>query len=276
MKSDTFMDYPSPDDWGMPGWVLYGGTLFIGGFGVFVLWQLPGSVSAQEWIQVAFFAALGISLLAMAAMPWSFRRRSLRGANIAVTDRGILIGQTSLLSIFSLASAGCMTLAALIFIRWVPSGALELPLTEGQRVFFPFAAGAVAVYGAIDVIAAIRYAPIGSLVLTSEEISFKRTATGRITLSWTDVIDVTIPSGSARKVHGISVKCGPQGSGRGANLDARWPSIGPAATFWLVRFYHRHPELRDELADHRVIDRIDSGGLLDPDDPKARMALRSM
>ncbi|WP_330178981.1 hypothetical protein OHB26_20990 [Nocardia sp. NBC_01503] len=57
---------------------------------------------------------------------------------------------------------------------------------------------------------------------------------------------------------------------RTASLDAQWPSIGASATYWLVRFYFQHPELRDELADRRATDRIRSYGLVGPDEPIVR------
>ena len=39
--------------------------------------------------------------------------------------------------------------------------------------------------------------------------------------------------------------------------------LGPLPTFWLMDFYHRHPELRDELSDARVLRRLRDGSLVE-------------
>ncbi|MGC4932887.1 hypothetical protein ACLQ3C_04320 [Gordonia sp. DT30] len=44
-------------------------------------------------------------------------------------------------------------------------------------------------------------------------------------------------------------------------LDAAW--LGAPVTFWLVDFYHRHPELRHELGDGRVLGRLADGSLVE-------------
>ncbi|MFC4126032.1 hypothetical protein [Nocardia rhizosphaerae] len=276
MNSDAVADYPKPAEWDFSRWTDWLATVFFGGMGIFVLLQVPGSMSSHQWIRVAFFVSLGLGTLAMGVLPWAYSRKSLSGARLSIDGRGVLIDETAILGRLTMVSTSCLSFGAVVFIVWMPSGSLGLPLTGGQRVFFPIVAGVIAVYGLIELARAVAQAPIGRLVMTPEEVSFKQTSKGRITLAWSDISEIALPTGKALKWHSVSVKCDHAGPGRGASLDARWPSIGCAATYWLVRFYQRHPELREELADRRVIDRIESGGLLDPDDPKARMALRSM
>ncbi|MFC6012508.1 hypothetical protein [Nocardia lasii] len=280
MSAEKEFSYPAPGEWETARWWEYPFLAFIAGFGVFLLLQAVGSTEQSEWSKAIFFISLGLTSVLMCVHLLLLIRQSHNKppvlSRVSVTDGRLSIKSARPIELTNIAMLLCGTVAASVFIVTVPSGEMDLPLTDGQRTFFPFFAGAALVYGVIDLLRSVTQAPIGRLIITPTEISFKRTFAGRTTLNFSDITDVTVPAGGRSKVSSVSVKCGPEGSGQGAGLDPRWPSVGAAATFWLVRFYHRHPELRDELADHRVIDRIESGGLLDPEDPKARMAMRTM
>ena len=76
----------------------------------------------------------------------------------------------------------------------------------------------------------------------------------------------TVWASNEERVAGVASTISTVGS-TALGADGAVTTIGAAATYHLLRFYHDHPQLRDELADHRAVDRIRSFRLMDQMNP---------
>lgn len=81
--------------------------------------------------------------------------------------------------------------------------------------------------------------------------------------SWEDVARCTALPMKGDRRGGAWMSISPSYSGRPAEFRVDESGLGAPMTLRLLDFYRRHPELRDELTDQRVLRRVRDGSLLE-------------
>ncbi|NNH73966.1 hypothetical protein HLB23_29630 [Nocardia uniformis] len=276
MSDSKSSEYPIPYQWQSSRWVFYLGGFAFGGFGSFLWLQLPNSIANNEWLRSSFFLFAGLSAwflgLLGAASIFQAKQTQVHSSSMKNADGRTVINAALGMRLSQYIFTISTVIGGSIFCLGLWSNTLDLPLSGGQRVFFPLVILIAVIFSLVDTVRIVVQAPIGNLVLAPDSLSFKQTFKGKSTVAWRDIVDVAIASHKSSKDRcDVLVTFRTDESvTRTVSLDAHWPSIGGAATYWLVRFYFTHPELREELSDHRAIDRIRSYRVLDPNEPIVR------
>jgi hypothetical protein len=152
---------------------------------------------------------------------------------------------------------GALIPSGLVFIRYVPTGGLDIPLTRGERIFFPFGVAFIVFWAGLALISARSKGGFGYLKLTPDgfEVAnvFFTTASG----SWADVVEISDeapPKNRERFPVVMIMKDGSPQVITGAN------GFTPRgnALYWMIRHYWLHLENRIELTDGRALERLRS------------------
>ncbi|MGZ8178887.1 hypothetical protein ACXVUM_13240 [Williamsia sp. SKLECPSW1] len=167
-----------------------------------------------------------------------------------------------LVAVSVIATVGCAT-----FSIGVWTGTLEFDLPGRTRGSYPVFLAMLGLFCAWIAIGTALRGTSGWLVLTPMGIDFLESGTRRRRIVWDDIADMTLePQQKKRRDRMYSpsrlwlLKKDPQK--RPTSIAINWP-MGNRAAYWLIHFYWSHPELRDELADDRVVERIAAGRILD-------------
>ncbi|WP_280508093.1 hypothetical protein [Nocardia flavorosea] len=232
---------------------------------IFLAVQETGSARTGDillYLCVAVFFACGIALLV--AGKSGRDRVTIDSARLHCRD-GELIAEHSLAhraTLVFLMLSGAAT-GALIFVGY-PSEDSVLPMDDGQRLFFAPVAGICCLFMVAYSVLYLARRGSRRLVLSPAGIKVPKVISFESELKWSDLKNVeaehrTNATGVVRL----------QSRGRQPaevvtnRVYAERLSVGAAATYWTIRFYHDHPELRDELSDERAVARLRSYGVVD-------------
>ena len=168
----------------------------------------------------------------------------------------------AIVAVATIAAVGCAT-----FSIGVLSGSLEFELTNRQRGSFPIMIAMLGVVAAWLAVGTVVRGSSGWLVLTPWGIDSMEWGMPRRRIEWNELRDMTLepqekkkrqPNYSPKRVW--LIRADP--AERPISISLDWP-MGNRAAFWLLHFYLTHPDLRDELGDDRVVERITIGRILD-------------
>lgn len=115
--------------------------------------------------------------------------------------------------------------------------------------------GALFVYQAKKL---IRMGSRDSLVVSVDGITARSLEGGPIRLDWGAIAEAVPCERTANSVT-VAVGWGP----KAPRIPVDELAIGAPAAYWLLDFYARHPSLRDELGDARVLRRLRDGSLIE-------------
>ncbi len=211
---------------------------------------------------VAAFFASGVGLLIA-------NRRGRERVTIDGTRVGCRGGE--LVAEHSLAHTATLTLMALsgamvgvLICLGYPSEDAVLPMNSTQRwIFAPVAACCSALMLAYAVLYVARQRS-RRLRLSPSGIQVPKVVSFQSGIKWSDL--KSIEAEHRTNATGIVrlESRGRQPSEAVKNrIYAERLSMGAAATYWLIRFYHQHPELRAELSDERALERLLSYGVVE-------------
>ncbi|NDZ93847.1 hypothetical protein G3I13_14255 [Streptomyces sp. SID6673] len=191
----------------------------------------------------------------------SARLRTMTTAGVAPFLRnGVLtIRRDRLMRGFDIASTATFGAGALLFAlgAWRDAVHISLASEHAENLYPPVAF----VVGILYIGHTVRAANGDSawMIVSERGISVPshRTANG---LDWGIVTEVTpvLTKGDKRNGAWISLRPGE----RYDQIRVDESCLGGPATFWLIDFYHRHPELRAELGGTAVIRRLRDGSLV--------------
>ncbi|QTI67767.1 hypothetical protein [Gordonia polyisoprenivorans] len=257
-----------PRAWQGARWRLWAGRVFWAVVcsifvGASVMSALGGSVVVAV---AAASGAAGVALLLLSEelrwMRTGATRPDLRGVRIAgaalvirADDRERAV-DIALPAAFALGGAGAFYA--------VFSGELDLSFVQhSPRPVSPFTFLAVAVTGAVGLVwEMVRRRP-DPLVLTPHALIVGKRLGPRGAIAWTDLERTEpMPTDVGRRRRGADAWLA-IGADEEPRLRCNVVRLGAPATFWLLDFYRRHPELRDELGDARVLRRLRDGSLVD-------------
>ncbi|WP_299575238.1 hypothetical protein [uncultured Williamsia sp.] len=268
-------ELPPPNGF-QPKWNPYSlkavaGLLMFTAFGVFFAFLSVRAVVETRWPYLLFYVPAAVVCL----IPTLLIGRVRPGADSSAMQEftaehgdGELrlqreLGATvGLIAVSLIATLGCAT-----FSIGVWTGSLEFDLSRRQHGSFPVLVAMLGLFFASVAIATALRGTSGWLALTPTEIDFMEWGISRRRIAWDEIADMTLTPQQKKKrdrMYSPSrawlLKKGPQK--RPTSIAINWP-MGNRAAFWLIHFYWSHPELRDELADDRVVDRIAAGRILD-------------
>ncbi|WP_040791747.1 hypothetical protein [Nocardia paucivorans] len=177
-------------------------------------------------------------------------------------DRGGLVIRRSLAyETAAVLFLGSLAAACALFGIGTHRDSLTLPLHPPIPAWAALAV-AVAVFAYLVVYLARPRAH--RLVLRPGHIALPTTIRPMKLLSWAELSDVTVVSRtSCQGTVRLETASRKPKRPRRAHIRAEKLSIGSSAAYWLIRFYHRHPELREELSDERALERLRVYGVVE-------------
>ncbi|WP_336087659.1 hypothetical protein [Nocardia sp. SSK8] len=248
----------------------YLGLSMMAAFGIYLLFLSGSSSVDREWLRAAFFTTSGMTCIGFLALIWSGysgrRRITVEGTSVLPGKNGLVIPWSRPHLYATLLAFGSLVPAGLLLSIGLWSGLLDIPLTAGQAGIFSIIGLPLSLL-AIGVIAVhVSMQRTRSLIISPTELTFPGVLSMQRTVRWADVRSIEMgPSTLGNAVVRLEVRrSGGQNNSKRAIYAERF-SIGAAATFQLIRFYHDHPRSRDELGDNRSADRILTYGLMDED-----------
>ncbi|WAC56047.1 hypothetical protein [Gordonia sp. SL306] len=181
------------------------------------------------------------------------RTMTTAGGDPFLRDGVLTIRRDPLMRAFDIVSTATFGAGALLFAvgAWRDAVHISLASESAENLYPPVAF----VVGMLYIGNAVRVANRDSAWMSVSErgisVPSHRTATD---LDWGIVTEVTpvLTKGDKRNGAWISVRPGE----RYDEIRVDESCLGGPATFWLIDFYHRHPELRAELGGTAVIRRL--------------------
>ncbi|MBF6332338.1 hypothetical protein [Nocardia transvalensis] len=151
--------------------------------------------------------------------------------------------------------------ASFSFGTW--AGVLDIEESPaGNAAYAPFTL-ALAVLATILLIVYASRGSVGEIKLSPTGVCTPNHFFGNTCTKWRDIGRVS-PHESRSYTVVLQFSTSRIHSRPGINLGVAEYAIGASAVYWLLRFYHEHPELRAELADHRAAERVRSYRLVEP------------
>lgn len=178
---------------------------------------------------------------------------------------GELVADHSLIHAAVLTLLACSgSLVGVLVCLGFPSGDAVLPMDSGQRLFF---APVAACCSALMLTYAVLYLARRNsrrITLSPSGIQIPKAVPIQSEIRWSDLKSVEAEHRTnATGVIRLASR-GRQPSEIVENrIYAERLSMGAAATYWLIQFYHQHPEFRDELSDERSLTRLLSYGVVE-------------
>lgn len=222
--------------------------------------QAIASMDSGQPLRPWFYTSVAVWLVSLLVMLSAFSRGRTRlelKSNRFEHERGGLVIRRSLAyEIAAVLCLGSLAAACALFGIGTHRDSLTVPLRPPVPAW---AALAVAVATFAYLVVYLARPQAHRLVLRPGYIVFPTIVRPVKLLGWADVSGVTVVSHNSCQgtVRLESPSRKPKRPKR-THIRAEKLSIGSSATYWLIRFYHRHPELRDELSDERAVERLRS------------------
>lgn len=253
-------DYPLPASWTTPvPWKLALAAVLFGPLGAFLLsWSIV-SLASLHWLRFVFFLSAGtafVALPALALIKNATRNRTRVGNARALSRDGrTVLQQPRAAQILTVVLLACMVVGGLTFSlgTWTHT----LALTQGVRSNTSFAPVGlvVAVLAAVLLVAYAIRGSIGEIALSPSSVTTPNSFFGNTETKWRDIEQVATPNIDARIV-ALRFNDRTIHSKPALEVSVAEYAVGAAASYRLIEFYHHHPELRVELADHRAAERL--------------------
>lgn len=162
----------------------------------------------------------------------------------------------------ALLAVGCWALSLGVW-----TGTLEFDLSGRRGHAIPALTAVIGLLAVWMVVAILVRGTSGWLALSPAGIDSMDLGLTRNRIPWDDIDELTLAPQQRKKRQRVYfpdrlwlIRSGV--GKRPLAISINWP-MGNRAAYWLIHFYWSHPELRDELADDRVVDRIAAGRILD-------------
>jgi hypothetical protein len=160
-----------------------------------------------------------------------------------------------------------LTVGCWAFSVGVWTDALVFDLSGRRGHAIPVMIAVIGLIAVCMVVAILVRGTSGWLALSPAGIDSMDLGLTRHRIPWADIDELTLAPQQRKKRQQVYfpdrlwlIRSGV--GKRPLSLSINWP-MGNRAAFWLIHFYWSHPELRDELADDRVVERIAAGRILD-------------
>ena len=245
-------ELPQPAQWRDKDFFAVAGIALFGASAVVAaLWTLQ-RLERGEYVTAAITAGGTVFSLccALLAVRGRFMRTPLR-AKVDSTGTKLLPDVVSVILVVVLCVAAIPS--GVLFVVFAPQGRVDLPISDGERIFEPILIGALVFFAAVGLIAMVRRRGTGHLLLTPdgfELVDVLFTQRG----SWDNIDDVSDLAAVKQVRHPVVLVMKDGKPVVIKNADGYAPN--GAALYWLVRHYWLHPDNRVELVDGRAVARL--------------------
>lgn len=225
-----------------------------------LLAQAIASLDSGEPLRPWFYTSTAVWVVSLLVMLSAFSRGrtrlEIKSTRFEHDQGGLVIRRSLAYEIATILCSGSLAAACALLGIGTHSDSLTLPL---HPPIPPWAALATAVAAFAYLVVYLTRPQAHRLVLRPGYIVFPTIIRPVKLLGWAAVSGVTIVSHNSCQgtVRLESPSRNPRRPKR-ERIRAEKLSIGSAATYWLIRFYHEHPELRTELSDERAVERLRS------------------
>lgn len=246
------------------------GCLLFGAFGIFMAVLAIRAVVDGRWLYLGFYVPMVVTCASPLYL-WIVRGVDRDVATVqpfvAEMDSGVLNierGRTATAGF--LVFVGVFAFDAAIFVVGVWTGALDLDLSTGQRVVFPVAVSVLGLLALWSFFGVATRGSSGSLRLSPSAIDHFEHGIVHHTIKWSELDRITMipqsrPGRPSSPTASRAWLIPTNRNRRPISISLNWP-LGNRTAYWLINFYATHPELRDELGDQRVLDRIHAGRIV--------------
>lgn len=228
------------------------------------VWLTVGGLFKGDYYRCALGVCAMISFSALGVQLFEVSRRCTVPTpdmgSVSVDGRGVAIRVYRPMVISGSLAMGFMGLGSIMLGLGLRTGWGQLAPTAGQVLIFsivllPFG------FALLVIVLTAMIRSMGEAVLITSRAIRVMGVFSSFEIDWASVDRVVIPhrAGSSRRGY-IEVVRKHVGS-RMVRADRL--GLGLPAMFWLLDFYSRNPELREELADQRVLGRLRDGSLID-------------
>jgi hypothetical protein len=239
--------------------------VFVGGPGLLigvVAVLVSALVDSDAYRLAVAIAGLGFLVLAVTTLV-QVNRTATRVRPDTSTVESVRIathvhsGRVPLTTRLTTTATGGVMSAMLAFGLWTGIG--DLPATPGQRLTLTPSFALLALIAPVD---------LASVLIAERRVPFMLTAEGitihgglRVRhLGWGSLVAVEPGGRLSYEIRGSLILRRKHVSD--VRIDVSRVGIGLPAMYWLLDFYIRHPELRDELGDGRCAQRIEDGSII--------------
>ncbi|MGV9672173.1 PH domain-containing protein [Gordonia sp. NPDC003504] len=262
--------YPVPSAWLGRSWRLSLFGYLLAGAAVLLGWAAVHTLAGGHPLTAAA-AASGSAGVALWAWSWRRTGRRQRSGRIAVagvrTHRyALCLGVDPAALCCDIASALGMGAAGVLAFVAVWRGDLDMSwMQDSPRHPTAYTFLAVGVVGAAEGLLVIRRGT-SAVTVSPDGVDVGALAGRRRFLPWGEVVAVrAVPTSASRREGARMTTTADKDAtairAREIRLDPL--HLGASGAFWLIDFYARHPELRDELGDTRATRRLRTGSVVE-------------
>lgn len=230
--------------------------ILLGPFGVFCLaWASIYTARAEfpSAVVALGFAVFSIGFLSMLAVIASGKVKP----RVEREDGGITVRPDRRVDNLLMASTFGAFGAMACYAVFAPLGMIAIRTPRNDQSYFVFACAAAVLVGLFSVRQIIKRRGTSYVRMTVDGLELGNTVSS-VERSWGQVAEVADRAPNARQASGTTYITTADGGTR--ILPSDWYTPGGQALRELVRFYWQHPESRGELADGRVLQRLEVPG----------------
>jgi hypothetical protein len=248
----SVLNLPEPgnwrNDWRAFAWASLAGLAIIA-YPIF--WCVVATIRGHYLTPVALFGIVAFPLLLLVALQLvSLGRSSLRAS---CDSTGTTMRSDRVFSTLVVVGFVAVIPSGLVYIRYAPTGTLDLPMSRGYQIFSPIVMALAVVVATLALISALRRGGVGYLKLTATGVDVANIFTTK-SVDWDDVVEIkdSAEKKRTRKAIVFSLRDGSEEIVDGADFYVP-RGVG---LYWMVRHYWRHPDDRSELTDGRALERL--------------------
>ncbi|MHC9294424.1 hypothetical protein ACRCUN_18315 [Mycobacterium sp. LTG2003] len=228
--------------------------VLLGPFGVLcAVWTFV-FIGRAEFLSAVVALGFAVFTLGMVAMMVVVASRKV-APRITCHDDGTTLRPDPRVDRYLTASTVGLFVAMAVYAVFAPLDMLDIPTPRDDQKYFVFTCAVGAVVGVFSVRHILRQRGTSRLRMSAGGIELGNTmSTAR--RSWDELTEIADRPRNGRKPSGTTYITTDGGHTR--VLPSDWYTPGGHALRDLVRFYWQHPEQRAELADGRVVQRLES------------------
>lgn len=198
--------------------------------------------------------AISLCVLALSSLTWVSRSTVMRSVRFRshVDPSGTLLtlGRLSQVNYYTL-MISCLVASGL-FAIFEPRGSLDFDLSPGRRIFYPFWAGAIALYSLYILILALQRST-SSIRLTANGFELFDGAT-LVSGTWSETANIAATRPNRKYAREITFTADDGEQQKFGSSAGFTP--GGVALYWMIHHYWKHLEDRVELTDDRALERL--------------------
>jgi hypothetical protein len=248
----SILRLPRPEHWDSENRRLIWATIaFAVPIAPFAYWGVVAALRGHYLTAVVLLGLLVFPVLISLSLHLvAFGRTTLRASSDAT---GTTLRTARLLSGAFFIGLAAFVVSGVLFIIFLPAGALDIPVSRGWQIFSPILMAVAVVFAMIGLANGYRRGGLGYVELSPTGVAVANILTTD-SVGWSDVVDVKDTSGATRTRKAVVLSSADGSEKVIDGADFYVPEGVPF--YWMVRHYWLHSEDRAELTDGRALKRL--------------------